>query len=77
MQRTTTPDAGQSRGKESHMASTHTLSAEAEVREFAQQFPTPNVERAVALCEAGTLTWAEVHEVFQRSLAQGLATVAA
>lgn len=49
---------------------------EAEVREFAREFPTPNVQRAVALCEAGTLSWAEVHELFRRSLGKGLAAVA-
>jgi hypothetical protein len=60
--------------KEGLMAST-TSSIESEVREFAREFPTPNVQRAVALCEAGTLTWAQVHELFQASLAVGLAAV--
>lgn len=50
---------------------------EAEVREFAREFPTPNVQRAVALCEAGTLTWGQVYELFRRSLAKGLTEVAA
>jgi hypothetical protein len=49
---------------------------EAEVREFAREFPTPNVQRAVALCESGQLPWAKVHELFKASLAQGLAAVA-
>ena len=50
--------------------------AETEVREFAREFPTPNVLRAVALCESGRLTWTQVHELFRASLAHGLATVA-
>jgi hypothetical protein len=33
------------------------------------------VRRAVALCEAGTLTWAQVEEIFRASLAQGLEAV--
>jgi len=49
---------------------------ESEVREFAREFPTPNVLRAVALAESGTLTWAQVHGVFRASLARGLAEVA-
>jgi hypothetical protein len=61
--------------KESLMASITTSSIESEVREFAREFPTPNVQRAIALCEAGTLEWAQVHELFRRSLAVGLETV--
>lgn len=49
---------------------------EPEVREFAREFPTPNVQRAVALCESGRLSWVQVHELFRRSLAAGLAEVA-
>lgn len=52
-----------------------TASCEAEVREFAREFPTPNVRQAVALCESGRLSWAEVHEIFRRSLAVGLSAV--
>jgi len=51
-------------------------SSESLVREFAAEFPTPNVKRAIALCEAGTLTWAEVAEIFRSSLAKGLEAVA-
>jgi hypothetical protein len=58
--------------KEGLMASTF----ETEVREMAREFPTPNVRRAVALCEAGTLTWAQVHEILRVALAEGLAAVA-
>lgn len=53
-----------------------TPTIQAEVREFAREFPTPNVLRAVALCESGRLEWAEVHELFRRSLGAGLAAVA-
>jgi hypothetical protein len=53
------------------MAST----SEQDVREFAAQFPTPNTLRALALCEAGTLTWAQVAEIFRSSLAEGLEAV--
>jgi hypothetical protein len=50
-------------------------STEQEVRDFAAQFPTPNVLHALALCEAGTLRWAQVAEIFRSSLAQGLEAV--
>lgn len=49
---------------------------ETEVREFAREFPTPNVLRAVALCESGRLDWAQVAELFRTSLAKGLEAVA-
>lgn len=48
---------------------------ESDVRDFARQFPTPNVLRAVALCEQGTLAWGQVHALFHRSLAAGLTAV--
>lgn len=50
-------------------------SSEKNVREFAAQFSTPNVKQALALCEAGTLTWAQVEEIFRSSLAEGLEAV--
>jgi hypothetical protein len=49
---------------------------EAEVREFAGQYPGPNARRMIALCEAGTIGWAEAYEVARAALAKGLATVA-
>lgn len=49
--------------------------SEQDVRDFAAQIDTPNVRRAVALCEAGTLTWAQVAEIFRASLAKGLEAV--
>lgn len=36
---------------------------QAQVREFAGQFPTPNVRRAVGLAESGQLRWADVYAV--------------
>lgn len=54
-----------------------TTTAEQDVREFAAQFPTANVQRAVRLCEAGVVTWEQVAEVFRKSLAAGLAAVRA
>jgi hypothetical protein len=67
---TTTPNTGDARREEGLMAS-----SEKNVREFAAQFPTPNTLRALALCEAGTLTWAQVAEIFRSSLAEGLEAV--
>lgn len=48
---------------------TTTAAAEAEAlcRDFARVYPTPNVLRGVALCEAGTLAWVDVAAVFARS----------
>ena len=45
-------------------------------REFAAQFNTPNVQSAIALCEAGTLRWSDVEAIFASSLKEGLAAVA-
>lgn len=50
---------------------------EAEVREFARQFPTPNVLRGVALAESGRITWADLHRVCGGSLRDALAVVGA
>jgi hypothetical protein len=79
METTTTSNRRESARKELHMASivsTPITLVEREVREFAREFPTPNVQRAVALCESGRLTWTQVHEIFRGSLAQGLSAVA-
>lgn len=48
---------------------------EADVRAFAEQFAGPNTARMIALCEAGTITWAEAYEVARGALAKGLAAV--
>jgi hypothetical protein len=53
------------------MPATH----ESDCRAFAAQFDTPNVRRAIALCEDGTLRWSDVARIFRGSLAEGLATV--
>lgn len=49
--------------------------AEAEVREFVEQFPTPNALRALDLCETGRLAWSDVRDLFARSLSDALETV--
>lgn len=49
-----------------------TAEAEALCRAFAQVYPTPQVMRGVALCEAGTLLWADVAAVFARSAAAAM-----
>jgi len=46
--------------------------SEKSCREFAAEFNTPNVQRAIALCEAGTLRWSDVEAIFASSLKQGL-----
>lgn len=65
--------AADSGRKEGLMASTF----ESQVREFAAEFSTPNVQRAVALCEAGTLSWEQVHGLFKQSLGHALTKVGA
>ena len=44
-------------------------------RDFASQFNTPNVRRAIELAEAGTLRWSDIEEIFRSSLAQVLEAV--
>jgi len=44
-----------------------------QVVEFAATYPTPNVRRAVELAQAGTITWEQVYNLFQRSLVQAMA----
>jgi hypothetical protein len=72
MQPTTTQSGHTSRREEGLMAST----SETLARQFAAEYPTPNVQRAIALAEAGTVTWDEIAEIFRASLAKGLAEVA-
>ena len=50
-------------------------SCETEVREFASQFPTPNVKLMVQLCEAGSLSWEAAYGIARESLAEGLEAV--
>ncbi len=47
---------------------------EADVRAFADEFPSPNVLAAVAYCESGRLTWAQVYDLFHTSLLKAMAT---
>jgi hypothetical protein len=46
--------------------------AEQNVRAFAAEFPTPQVRRALTLCESGRLAWDDVAELFRRSLGSAL-----
>ncbi len=52
-------------------------STESQCREFAAQFPTPNVKRAIALCESGRISWEDAYGVFTASLKDGLRAVGA
>lgn len=52
-------------------------SFESQVREFAAEFNTPNVRRALALCESGRLTWEQVAKLFAASLREGFEAVGA
>lgn len=54
-----------------------TASAEQFCRDFAAEFPTPNVLRAIELVEAGRLTWEQIAGLFGRSLESGLLAVLA
>jgi hypothetical protein len=56
----------------------HTLTvgeAEAQVREFAVEFDTPNVRRAVLLAECGRLSWFDIYAVAREALAKARAEV--
>lgn len=44
-------------------------------RAFAAEYPTPNVRRAIALAESGSIAWADAYRVFQSALAAGIASV--
>jgi hypothetical protein len=55
---------------------TITICPEAEVRAFAAEFGhLPNVARMVAMCEAGTITWAQAHKIARQALAAGISAV--
>jgi hypothetical protein len=51
--------------------------AEQDVREFARQFPTQQVLRALAMCESGRLPWANVSHICADALAKGIQAVQA
>lgn len=55
------------------MAATTTISAEAQVREFAREYPLPNVLRGVSLCESGRISWDDFYVVCCNALADGIA----
>jgi len=77
MQHTTITYRGTTPRKETLMGSiTSTTTLESEVREFAREFPTPQVQRLLALTEARRISWAEAHEISRRALAAGLGAVA-
>lgn len=75
MQRTTdsTNYGGTTARKEITMISKY--QAEVEARDFAREFPTPNVKRAIALCESGKLDWISVHGLLRDALAIGIKEV--
>lgn len=41
---------------------------EVQAREFAAQFPTPNVLKAIAYAESGTLSWVKVYKLFKTTM---------
>lgn len=51
--------------------------AEKVCREFAAQFPGPNVDRAVGYAEAGRVSWFQVYRLFQTALNGAVAEVSA
>lgn len=53
-------------------AYTTATAEELAVRDFAAAYPTPNVLRALALCESGDLTWGEVVPLFTKALVAGI-----
>lgn len=57
------------------MTATTIAQAEAEAREFAAQYPTPNVAAAIGYAEAGRVSWFQVHELFRRALTGALTEV--
>ena len=50
---------------------------EADCRAFAAQYPTPNTLRAIALAEAGRVSWFDLYPIFRDALATGLRAVTA
>ncbi len=49
--------------------------AEESVRAYARAFPTPNVKRAIELCESGQLTWTSVADLFASATKSALQEV--
>jgi hypothetical protein len=48
---------------------------ETDCREFARQYPLPNVLAAIGHAEAGRITWADAYALFVRALTAGLEAV--
>ena len=42
--------------------------AEAQVREFATEFPGANVLRGIALCESGRISWFQLYEICKSAI---------
>lgn len=56
---------------------THTVSlveAEAVCRDFARQYPTPNVLAALGYVEAGRLSWFDIYPLFSAALTKAMAS---
>lgn len=53
-----------------------TAQAEEQVREFAAEFPTPNVLRGVALAKDGLITWHDMYQLCCSAMREALAEVA-
>lgn len=47
---------------------TRSQAFEVECREFAAEFPTPNVLQAIAYAESGRLSWEQIYGLFHNSL---------
>jgi hypothetical protein len=49
---------------------------EGEVREFGRRFPTPNVQRMIALCESGEVAWSQAYGLAVKALLDSEAVLA-
>lgn len=58
------------------MTTLTTAQAEEQVREFAAEFPTPNVLQGVELAEAGVITWHAMYRLCCEAMTAALAEVA-
>ena len=55
---------------------TNEATIKGEVLAFAAEYPTPQVQRMIALCYTGAITWEQAHEIARKALAAGLTAVA-
>lgn len=51
--------------------------AEAQVREFAANFPTANVLRGVELAESGRITWFQLYDIAKGAMVKAQQAVSA